>query len=191
MTDPLIGVAYTFTAYLDDALSPGMLCIDPPLAIGDVQVSLDNGALTNITTLPVVTPAGSSAVVVTLSIAEMTVVDQVAVFFHDPDGVWGDQIWTITPTATAPARIGNAMTLSSSERDALFVRLAQTALTESYAALGAAPTFEQFQFMLWSALHDYEISGTVMTSHKLDATTPAMAWTLDDATNPTTRTRSA
>lgn len=60
--------------------------------------------------------------------------------------------------------------------------------TESYAADTVAPTLAQFQYMMWSFLHDFGISSTTKTSRKLDNTT-AMTHTLDDATNPTDITR--
>lgn len=65
----------------------------------------------------------------------------------------------------------------------------RTALTEGYAADGAAPTLEQFLFMVWTALSEFAISGTTITCKKLDGTTTSMTFTLDDATNPTSRTR--
>lgn len=65
----------------------------------------------------------------------------------------------------------------------------RTALTEGYAADGAAPTLEQFMFMLLSALGEFSISGTTITCKKLDGTTTSMTYTLNDATNPTSRTR--
>jgi len=65
----------------------------------------------------------------------------------------------------------------------------RTALTEGYAADGSAPTVEQFMFMLLSALAEFSISGTTITCKKLDGSTTSMTYTLDDGTNPTSRTR--
>jgi hypothetical protein len=67
----------------------------------------------------------------------------------------------------------------------------RTALTEAYASDGAAPTAEQFLFMIWAALQEFAISGTTLTAKKLDGSTAAMTWTLNDATNPTSRTRAS
>jgi hypothetical protein len=64
-----------------------------------------------------------------------------------------------------------------------------TAMTEAYAADGSAPTPEQMRFMIWSALGEFAISGTTITAKKLDGSTTAMTFTLDDGTNPTSRTR--
>jgi len=63
-----------------------------------------------------------------------------------------------------------------------------TALTESYAADGAAPTLSQLVYMLWSRIHEFGIASTTLTSKKLDSTA-AMTWTLDSSTLPTSSTR--
>ena len=73
--------------------------VNPTLAAGDVQVSKDGGALTNLATLPAVTPAGGKLVRVILSADEMNA-DNVAVVFCDAAGdEWQDQTWNIQTTA--------------------------------------------------------------------------------------------
>jgi hypothetical protein len=63
---------------------------NPTLAAGDVKISLDGGALANLATLPVVTPASSKLVKVTLSQAE-TNADNIVVLFSDAAGAeWCD-----------------------------------------------------------------------------------------------------
>jgi hypothetical protein len=64
-----------------------------------------------------------------------------------------------------------------------------TALTEGYAADGAAPTLQQALFQIMQFLHEKSISGTTLTVKKLDGSTVAMTFTLNDATNPTSLTR--
>lgn len=64
-----------------------------------------------------------------------------------------------------------------------------SALTESYAADGAAPTLAQFQFMMWSLLAERNISSTTLTTLKLDGATTSMTFTLDSATTPAAQTR--
>ncbi len=64
-----------------------------------------------------------------------------------------------------------------------------TALTEAYAADGATFTPAQAMYMIWSALSEFSISSTTITSKKLDGSTTAMTHTLDDASTPTSRTR--
>ncbi len=66
-----------------------------------------------------------------------------------------------------------------------------TAMTESYAADGAAMTPEQALYMIWAMLSEKSISGTTLTVKKLDGSTTAMQFTLDDGTSPTSITRSS
>ncbi|GAG15578.1 unnamed protein product, partial [marine sediment metagenome] len=66
-----------------------------------------------------------------------------------------------------------------------------TAMTEAYAADGSAATPEQMLYMIWAALSEFAISGTILTCKKLDGAVTAMTFTLDDDTNPTSRTRNS
>lgn len=63
------------------------------------------------------------------------------------------------------------------------------AMTEDYAADGAAGTLNQLLYMILQSLHEFAISGTTRTVKKLDGSTTAMTFTLDDATNPSSTTR--
>ena len=63
------------------------------------------------------------------------------------------------------------------------------ALTESYAADGAAPTLAQAIFAIQQFAMEKSISGTTLTVMKLDGATTAMTFTLSDATTPTSITR--
>lgn len=63
---------------------------NPTLAAGDVKISIDGGALANLTTLPAVTPASSKLVKITLSQAE-TNGDNLTIIFSDAAGAeWCD-----------------------------------------------------------------------------------------------------
>jgi hypothetical protein len=64
-----------------------------------------------------------------------------------------------------------------------------TALTESYAADGATFTPAQALYMIWSKMAEMSISTTTMTTKKLDGSTQAMTFTLNDATTPSSITR--
>lgn len=64
-----------------------------------------------------------------------------------------------------------------------------TQLTEAYAADGVAPTLSQAIFLIQQMVGDFAISGTTITTKKLDGSTTAATHTLDDGTNPTSRTR--
>ena len=61
--------------------------------------------------------------------------------------------------------------------------------TESYAADNVAPTYAQLWFAALSLLGEYSVSGTTITHKKIDGVTTAMAYTVDSATAPTSRTR--
>lgn len=65
----------------------------------------------------------------------------------------------------------------------------RTALTEGYATDGATFTLEQAMYMLWSLLAERTIASTTLTAKKLDGSTTAMTFTLDDADAPTSQTR--
>ena len=64
-----------------------------------------------------------------------------------------------------------------------------TALTESYNADGSAATAAQLLYGIFQNLTEFAINSTTITVKKLDGSTSAMTFTLDDDTNPTSRTR--
>lgn len=74
---------------------------------------------------------------------------------------------------------------TKAETDALLT----TALTESYAANGAAPTLTQAMLAVHQMLMQFAISGTSYTVRKLDNSTTAFVVTLNDATTPTSAVR--
>jgi hypothetical protein len=65
----------------------------------------------------------------------------------------------------------------------------RTTMTEGYAADGATFTLEQATYMVWSMLAERSIAATTLTAKKLDGSTAAMTFTLDDAVTPTSQTR--
>ena len=66
-----------------------------------------------------------------------------------------------------------------------------TAATESYASDGAAATPAQLLYMILCSVSEFAVSSTTITGKKLDGSTTAMTWTLDDETSPTSRTRAS
>jgi hypothetical protein len=76
---------------------------------------------------------------------------------------------------------------TKAEMDAMWT----TAATESYASDGAAATPAQLLYMILCSVSEFAISSTTITGKKLDGSTTAMTWTLDDATDPTSRTRAS
>ena len=76
---------------------------------------------------------------------------------------------------------------TKAEMDAMWT----TAATESYASDGAAATPAQLLYMILCSVSEFAISSTTITGKKLDGSTTAMTWTIDDASNPTSRTRAS
>lgn len=64
-----------------------------------------------------------------------------------------------------------------------------TAITESYAASGAAGTPAQILYMIQQAIMEFSIASTTKTIKKLDGSTTAATGTLNDAASPTAITR--
>ena len=81
----------------------------------------------------------------------------------------------------APSVAGDAMTLTA----AYDFAKGTVAMTEAYAANGAAPTPAEAMFAMHQMLMQFGISSTALTVRKLDDSTTAFVVTLDDATSPT------
>lgn len=64
-------------------------------------------------------------------------------------------------------------------------------MTESYAALGVAPTEAQILFEIRALLAEKAVSGTTLTAKKINGSTTAETFTLDSATAPTSITRAS
>lgn len=96
-----------------------------------------------------------------------------------------------TGAALDAAGVRSAVGLASANLDTQLAALFTTAMTESYAADGAAPTPAQALFLIQQRLTEFAISGTSITVKKLDGSTTAATLTLDDATAPTSSTRAS
>lgn len=100
-----------------------------------------------------------------------------------------------TVTGNVNGSIGSVTGLTASNLDATVssratpAQILTTALTEAYAADGAAPTLAQAIFAIQQFLQERAVAGTTLTVNKLDGSTAAMTFTLGDATDPTTITR--
>lgn len=90
--------------------------------------------------------------------------------------------------ATVPGRTFDVASNGALDADSITAILT-TAMTEAYAADGAAPTLAQALFLIQQALTEFSVSGTTMTIKKLDGSTSAGTLTLSDATTPTSITR--
>ena len=121
--------------------------------------------------------------------ADATAADNAEAFF---DGTGyagtGNVIPTVTTTTnltTNNDKTGYALT------SAYDFAKGTVAMTESYAADGAAPTPAQALFMIQQFQQEKSISSVTLTVKKLDGTTSAATFTLDDATTPTSITRAS
>ena len=75
--------------------------------------------------------------------------------------------------------------------DAILGGVLNQPLTESYAANGQPATLPQLLYGLAAMMGNVSQSGATITANRLDGVTPAMTFTLDSATAPTTRRRAA
>lgn len=184
MPNPQRGVAYSFRVTLLDTLIPGRIKKTATIAAGDFKVSLDNGTPNNLTTLPTEVPAASGCVTVSLSASEMTA-DKILVIWSDPQFEWGDgsaffDAPQVTLTNNDLTNVSNIISSSNT-----------SALIESYAADGIAPTRDQLLFMLWSTLSQFVIDSNLIRAKRLDGVTDAMIFTMNDPTTPTQRIRTS
>jgi hypothetical protein len=170
---PKKNTEFIFSVGLISQANSNILQVAPTLAGGDVKVSIDNGTLNNLTTLPVVTPPASKIVKVTLSAAEMNG-DNISVVFSDAAGAeWADQHILIQTTAR--------------QVDDLAYPTYQ--LTDSVPADGTIPTLAQSLYMITQFLNERSVVGSTVTVKKVDGASTLMTFTLNDPTNPTSITR--
>jgi hypothetical protein len=101
-------------------------------------------------------------------------------------------VTTATTATTVSALAANSVTASALATDAvneIADGLLARAITESYSTDGAAPTVQQVYSQILAILQEPNYSGVTMTAKKLDGSTTAMTFTLNDAVNPTSMTR--
>lgn len=85
--------------------------------------------------------------------------------------------------------LGGMSTAMKAEVLVEVVKLLTTQMTESYAVDGTAPELAQALFIIQQLLQSFSFSGTTQTVNKIDDVTAAATYLLDDATNPTSKTR--
>ena len=103
-----------------------------------------------------------------------------------------DTVANVTTTGT----VTNGVTVSTISdgaigADAVADIWSSTALAESYASDGSTGTGAQLLYQIQQALTEFAISSTTVTVKKLDGSTTASTYTLDDASSPTSRTRAS
>jgi len=99
--------------------------------------------------------------------------------------------WNASWDAEVQSEVADALAAydppTKAEMDAMWT----TAATESYANDNTDATPAQLLYMILCAVSEFSISSTTITGKKLDGSTTAMTWTLNDATSPTSRTRAS
>ena len=93
------GAEYILYVGLESVATAGAFQANPTLASGDVKISKDGGSLTNLATLPTVTPASGKMVKVTVSATEMQSENATIVFSDASGGEWKDLIINIQTAA--------------------------------------------------------------------------------------------
>lgn len=86
--------AYAFQLSLVDSNNPENFITNPTIITGDFKISKDDGALVNLVILPVVAPAGSTLVLISLTSTEMTA-DRIAIVAVDQGSLWEDVTMTL------------------------------------------------------------------------------------------------
>ena len=100
MSEPITAEAFQMYVTLTNINDPRFFVADPAIVAGDFQVSIDGGALADLTNLPVTDPAGSKLVKLDLTAAEMTGTD-ISIVASDQDATeWEDLSIAIQPNAS-------------------------------------------------------------------------------------------
>ena len=94
---PKKNAAYTMYVSLVDQADTKLFKAAPTIAAGDFKVSKDGGALTNLATLPTVTPAASRLVKISLSATEMNADDVVVMCVDAAGAEWADLMIHLKP----------------------------------------------------------------------------------------------
>ena len=93
------GTEYIFYVGLESVATAGAFQANPTIASGDFKLAKDGGSLTNLTTLPTVTPASGKLVKITLSATEMQCDNATVVCSDASGGEWKDLIVNIQTAA--------------------------------------------------------------------------------------------
>lgn len=101
-----------------------------------------------------------------------------------------DTIGGIVTAILADTGTDGVVVAAASKSGYLLAAGGSAALTEGYPADGAAGTIAELLYLILANLQEKTIAGTAVTLKKLDGTTTAASLTLDDATTPTSVTRS-
>lgn len=161
-TIPIKGEEYIFYVGLTSRSIPQTLINAPVMIAGDVQISIDGGALVNITNLP--TTSGK-IVEVYLTASEMNG-DSIVVLFTDGNNQWCDLLVELRPSAST---IGDLTTSADVGNDII-----DTTLVGSY-------TFGDVLKVMAAVLAGRTSGGgtTTMTFRSIDNTSNVLISTID------------
>lgn len=209
---PKVNTAYDFDISLVSQADTKLFQVNPTLATGDFKIAKDEGAYTNLTNLPVVSPAGSRNVKVSLTATEMNA-SRIAFQAVDASGAeWCDLAFVIesSPDDLTVANIklailadntafnGASIALVKAKTDSLPASPAATAdiasaleatIADSIPSDGNRPSVKQALYMLTQFMLERRVNSTTVSVKKPDGTTDLFTLTLDSALAPTTITR--
>lgn len=152
-------------------------------AAGDTKIIKDEGAAANTTNNP--SHEGNGIYSLALTATEMQAARIVITVIDSATKAWEDQAIIIATYGNASAQ--HEFDLDAAALTATDVLTQQ--MTESYASDGTAPTLAQSLFAIQQFQQEKNVASTTLTVKKLDGSTTAMTFTLDDATDPTSLTR--
>ena len=175
-----------------DAISAASLS-----AAGVTKIQSGLATPTNITSASGIAVSSIGNSVVTAAALATDAVTEIQSGLATPTNITAGTITTVTNLTNAPTSGDLTATMKTSVTTAVptaaqnFAAVLTTALTESYAADGSAPTLAQAILLIQQSLHEFAISSTTRTVKKLDGSTTAATFTLDSATAPTSTTRAS
>jgi hypothetical protein len=196
-------VQLTAGSAVDDFYADQLLYILSGTGIGQVRPVLSYNGTTKVVTVDedfTVVPASGDrvAIIVTHIHPKQQIANAIwneAQSSHTTAGTFGEMATEIASILADTNELqtdnvpGLIAALNDPSAAAIAAAVLGTQMTEDYAADGTAPTLLQAIYLIQQSIGDFSISGTTLTVKKLDGSTPAATYTLDDATNPTSRTR--
>lgn len=154
---------------------------DHTAAIADIPTVAEFNART-ILSASYFDPVNDAVANVTLVATTTTNTDVTALNDFDPANDAVANVTLVATTTTNMDMVAEAPTFS---------QIWTTQLTESYASDGTAPTPAQALFITMQNLQSFSFAGTTQTVRQINDSTTAATYTLDDATNPTSKTRTS
>lgn len=169
------------------------------ILVDTAEIGAAGAGLTNIGTIATVTnltnlPAAAALEATLTAMKGATfagATDSLEAIRDRGDAAWVTATGFATPTNITAGTITTTTNLTNNNDKTGYALSAagSAALTEGYPADGATGTLAQILYEIKAFLGEKNISGTTVTTKKLDGATTAATYTLDSATAPTTITR--